>query len=283
MATAARERNTTKRKTTPWWVWPAGTLALLAAIGGGLYVARKAPPPTSALPGQSSALPSAATTTTPANPIEHPIGDAASATDASAPVLPALDASDGAAIEALTGLAGTAGLGALLNPEHVIQRIVATIDGLTRPKLSPDAFPIRGAGGTFAARTENGRSEIDPRNFERYAVYARAADAIDAKALVAWYVRFYPLFQQAYRDLGYPNGHFNDRVVEAIDNVLATPVIEAPISLSQPKVLYEYADPALQSLSAGQKVLLRMGPENAARVRAKLREIRALVTAQRPG
>src|SRR5689334_2082772 len=122
---AERARYTKKPKTTPWWAWLAGTLALLAAVGIGLYVARKAPPPTSALPGQSSALPPASTTT-PASTIQHPIGEAASATDASAPVLPALDASDAAAIEALTSLAGTSGLGALLNPEHVIQRAVAT-------------------------------------------------------------------------------------------------------------------------------------------------------------
>ena len=281
MATAARERNTTKRKTTPW-VWPAGALALLAAIGAGLYVARTAPPPTSALPGQSSALPPAATTP-PANPIEHPIGDAASATDASAPVLPALDASDGAAIEALAGLAGTAGLGALLNPEHVIQRIVATIDGLTRPKLSPDAFPIRGAGGTFAARTENGRSEIDPRNFERYAVYARAADAIDAKALVAWYVRFYPLFQQAYREQGYPDGYFNDRLVVVIDHLLETPDLHEAAALTQPNVVYEFADPSLEKRSVGQKLLLRSGPGNERAIKSKLREIRAaLIGAETP-
>jgi hypothetical protein len=42
-------------------------------------------------------------------------------------------------------------------------------------------------------------------------------------------------------------------------------------------VLYEFADPALESRSAGQKALIRMGPANARRIKAKLREIRALI------
>jgi len=52
--------------------------------------------------------------------------------------------------------------------------------------------------------------------------------------------------------------------------------------LSQPKVLYEYADPSLQSMSAGQKIMVRMGPENEAKVKAKLREVRRLIVAQKP-
>ena len=48
----------------------------------------------------------------------------------------------------------------------------------------------------------------------------------------------------------------------------------------RPWVLYEYEDPALQKLSAGQRILLRMGPDHLRRVKAKLREIRAEVAAQ---
>jgi hypothetical protein len=274
MVSAARDRNVTRRRSTPWWAWLAGSVALAAAIGLGLYVARKAPPPTSALPGQSSALPPAASAP-PASTIQHPIGDVANATDANAPVLPALDASDAAAIEALTGFAGTANLGALLNPEHVIQRIVATIDSLPRQKLSPDALPIRGASGAFAVRGEAGHREIDPHNAERYAIYARIADMIDAKALVAWYVRFYPLFQQAYREQGYADGYFNDRLVVVIDHLLETPDLHEPAALTQPNVVYEFADPSLEKRSAGQKLLLRSGPENERAIKSKLREIRA--------
>ena len=96
----------------------------------------------------------------------------------------------------------------------------------------------------------------------------------DTQKLVQTYVRLYPLFQKSYEELGYPKGYFNDRLVEVIDHLLATPDVPAPIALVQPKVLYEFADPALESRSAGQKMLMRMGPVNESRVKAKLRDIR---------
>jgi hypothetical protein len=49
-------------------------------------------------------------------------------------------------------------------------------------------------------------------------------------------------------------------------------------------VLYQFADPELERRSAGQKVMMRMGADNARRVKAKLREIRReLVSPRRPG
>ena len=79
--------------------------------------------------------------------------------------------------------------------------------------------------------------------------------------------------------MGYPNGYFNDRLVEVIDNLLATPDPKGPIALVRPNVMYTYADPGLEGRSAGQKLLIRMGPENAKAVKAKLTELRAVITA----
>jgi hypothetical protein len=98
--------------------------------------------------------------------------------------------------------------------------------------------------------------------------------------LVGIYRHYYPLFQQAYTDLGYPDGYFNNRLVEVIDHLLATPDVTGPIRLSQPGVLYEFADPSLEQLSAGQKLFLRMGSENAAALKLKLRELRREVAKQ---
>jgi len=115
---------------------------------------------------------------------------------------------------------------------------------------------------------------IRPANFARYAPYVRMLEAVDSHALVQTYVRAYPLFQRAYEELGYPGKYFNDRLMEAIDDMLAAPETDEPIKLVQPRVLYRFADPGLETRSAGQKILLRMGKGNALRVKAKLREIR---------
>lgn len=104
----------------------------------------------------------------------------------------------------------------------------------------------------------------------------------DPKQVVAAYVRLYPLFQQAYRELGYPAGYFNDRLVEVIDHLLAAPEVSGPIRLVQPRVLYQFEDPKLEALSAGEKLLIRMGSENAAKVKGTLRAIRQALTGQLP-
>ena len=96
------------------------------------------------------------------------------------------------------------------------------------------------------------------------------------------YRRFYPLFQKAYEQLGYPDAYFNDRLVEVIDHLLATPVPAGPIVLVRPNVLYEFADPDLEALSSGQKLMLRMGPSNSATLKRLLEKLRARLTAERP-
>ena len=62
---------------------------------------------------------------------------------------------------------------------------------------------------------------------------------------------FYPLFQQAYQALGYPNGYFNDRLVVTIDNLLAAPDVTADVALVRPNVMYQYADPKLEIALGG--------------------------------
>ena len=123
---------------------------------------------------------------------------------------------------------------------------------------------------------------LSAANYARYTPFIHLVETTDPKTLATVYFHLYPLFQQAYEDLGYPGRFFNDRLVEVIDHLLATPEVKGPIRLVQPKVLYEFADPDLEALSAGQKAMLRLGPVNAARVKAKLQAIRALV-ARPPG
>lgn len=196
--------------------------------------------------------------------------------------LPTVKESDPAMRDAISGLIGKDAFERYFIPEQIVHHIVATIDNLPRKSYAQRLNPVKTPGGAFQVAGKDDTLAIAPSNAQRYAPYVKALDAIDTSKLVAAYMHFYPLFQKAYVDLGYPNGYFNDRLVEVIDNLLATPDVKGPIKLTVPHVLYEYADPDLQSRSAGQKVLLRMGPENAARVKAKLREIRAKVAKQRP-
>jgi hypothetical protein len=102
--------------------------------------------------------------------------------------------------------------------------------------------------------------------------------ALDTKQVVAVYKRLYPLFQEAYAGIGYPNAYFNDRLIEVIDHLLTTPPVSGPVYLAQPKALYLYADPTLEEFSAGRKILVRIGPQNATQIKAMFHEYRRELT-----
>jgi hypothetical protein len=143
-------------------------------------------------------------------------------------------------------------------------------------------MPLKQVPGQFRVSGEGGDLTVHPENTARYATYVKVVESVDATRLVDAYVRFYPLFQKAYEDLGYPKAYFNDRVVEVIDHLLAAPEMPANARLVQPKVFYQFADPDLEKRSAGQKIMMRIGNENAGRVKAKLRDIRTQLTRRGP-
>jgi len=189
--------------------------------------------------------------------------------------LPPLDESDSYFALELIAVFGSE-LQNLLDDEGLIDKSVATIDNLTRSHVAEKIRPVGRIQGNFsvAAAGANGPYYLSPDNYGRYDFLVNMLTGADLDALAATYRRFYPLIQEAFAQLGYPDAYFNDRLIAVIDHLLATPEPGEPVQLVQPHVLYEFADPALESLSSGQKLLLRMGSDNAARVKSVLEELR---------
>lgn len=244
---------------------------VLAATG--VYYLRSRNQP---LPAAPSAPPAAAPEN--AEPgIAHPLPPAGNA--AAAAPLPGLADSDAPLRDALGQISSADAVKDFLAPQDLIRKIVVTIDNLPRQKVAVEKRPANAAPGSFLANGDELHATLDQRNFERYKPLVAVVSQLDPKQLGALYIHYYPLFQESYQNLGYPNGYFNDRLVEVIDNLLATPEPKGPVELVRPNVMYTYADPALESRSAGQKLLIRMGPENAKAIKAKLTELRAVITA----
>lgn len=258
--------------------WIAAGIVVLALAAAGTYLARRAMHPAAPAP-VGTAVPAPAAPGSAASAIRHPIGQAAVPASPTTAALPALDPSDAGVATALLSLAGDDDLRGLLVNGQIVARIVATIDALPRRGLATFMLPLHPPRGSFITADAGGVTVLGAPNSERYAPYMRIVEAVDPQALVGWYVHAYPLFQQAYRQLGYPRGYFNDRLIVAIDDMLAAPQPQPPAPLVFANGYYRYRDPALESLSAGQKLLLRVGPANAATIKAKLRTIRARLTA----
>jgi hypothetical protein len=252
----------------------AGVAVVGLTIGGILYFSkwRHAAPPTEpvvAVPEQP---------VVPAEPaIKHPV-PAADGNDA----MPALDDSSVPMQNALTDLFGAESVERFVIPDDLIRHIVVSVDNLSEEKVVERLRPVKRPEGDFRVTGTEDALVLDPANYERYKPMVQLLRSTDTQRLVATYVRYYPLFQESYENLGHPPQYFNDRVIEVIDQLLATPDVADPIALTQPNVQYEFADPKLESLAAGQKVLIRMGGDNAKVVKAKLRELRSALTAQPP-
>jgi hypothetical protein len=190
------------------------------------------------------------------------------------PPLPGLDDSDAEARAALAEAAGAELVEQYLVEDSLVRKLVATVDNLGGEAIWVKTRVVPPREGLFLVEGSGDELRISPKNYRRYAAFVQLVEAVDTARLAAAYQRHYPLLQQAYEELGYPGRQFHNRALEIIDHLLDTPVVEGPIRLVQPHVLYKYADPELEALSSGQKMLLRTGPENAAILRNKLRELR---------
>jgi hypothetical protein len=195
--------------------------------------------------------------------------------------LPMLSESDGAIRDAMAALFGK-DLGKFFNLNDIVHRIVATIDNLPRDSVPLRLMPVKPVPGLLVTTRASEGLALSPKNSARYDAYVRLAEAVPTEALVAMYRRFYLLFQEQYENLGYPGKYFNDRLVEVIDHLLEAPDPGRPVLLSQPGVLYQFADPNLERLSVGQKILLRMCHKNELKVKDKLREIRQALVSKAP-
>jgi hypothetical protein len=189
--------------------------------------------------------------------------------------LPPLDDSDSYFLLEVNQVFG-AGIESLLLRDAIIDRLVTTIDNLPRDHVSEKIRPVRSLPESFAASAsfDDAVFLLGAENHNRYDELVSRIAAADTDSAVDIYRRFYPLFQKSYERLGYPGAYFNDRVIEVIDHLLDTPVPAGPIELVRPNVLYEFKDPELESLSSGQKLLLRMGAEHAATLKPLLAELR---------
>jgi len=275
-------------------------IAIVAlAVGGGVVWWRRhqaTPVPTAVAPVAAPTPPPVEPTPPPPPPppaIAHPI-----APPERTGKLPPLDQADTFVKDRLVELVGRKGALAFLGIDSFVRHFVATVANLPTDHAPAELWPVKRTEGAFEPEQRGDATVIGAKNTDRYALFVAFVDGIDAAKAVALYRHLYPLFQQAYEELGYPGKYFNDRVVEAIDDLLATPDVAEPIKVKLVEVpcaempapgkakprggLYVFDDFTMERRTAGQKILLRMGHAHAARLKAKLVAVRALL-ASGPG
>ncbi|RYZ86145.1 MAG: DUF3014 domain-containing protein [Moraxellaceae bacterium] len=201
--------------------------------------------------------------------------------------LPDIDQSDASVLAALKAL-NVNGLVEMIIPQDILRKFVRAVDVLEegkiiteyRPVASPqgvfavDSFNVKVSGGELGEQQDVEQFRVSPKNYLRYTLFVQVISALDNDMSVALYKRYYPLLNRAHQELGSGKGNFHSVLIRAIDKVLSAPDANGDMLLIHPKVYYEFADPALEKLPEAHKLMLRMGPDNAEKVKASLRNIR---------
>ncbi|QSQ15585.1 DUF3014 domain-containing protein [Myxococcus landrumensis] len=199
--------------------------------------------------------------------------------DAGAPVAPSapeasLPESDGRVRELASRMSEAEELSKWLQEKDLVRRVTAAVNNVAAgdsPRMVLGF--LRPAEAFQVVEAKDKTLTIDPKSHARYDLVARVVDTFDAQVAGSMYRDLKPLIDQAHREIAPPGQAFDSTFSHAIQHLLAVPVPEGALEVRPHGGFYVYVSPELEGLSAAQKHLLRMGPQNIRLIQAKLREL----------
>ena len=262
----------------PTTVIAVGVLVIVGIIGWVVFSGDPEPPPPAPEPPPVVAPepePQPELPPAPDIPEPEPVV-AAEPNEPPAPVIPppTLETSDEELRERLADVSDSSLLESALVNDNLIERGTALVDSFSRGVMMPKLLPLPAPKGPFAVTETDGVVTIDPASYERYNDHATTVEELDTDTLVESFHRFRPLLEQTYASLGYESEDFDNALIRALDRGLDTPEIDAPIPVVKHEAIYRFADPDLEQRPGVQKQLLRMGPENIARIKRQAEALR---------
>ena len=220
------------------------------------------PEPTEVIPEPAIELPAGALAVEPVEVPETEVID-----------LPSLNDSDALVFERLQQLQNGAALMSFLVDQQIIRNIVVLVDNVSKGNLPQANLPYRKLPGEMPVSSiDENLFVMDESGFARFTTLVDAIVATDAGQAMALYRLFSPLFQQAYAEIGFRDVNFDDTLRRAIRNILDTDEIEGPFQLVKPSVMYLFADASVESMADVQKQIIRLGPDNAEKLKTKMRQ-----------
>jgi len=187
--------------------------------------------------------------------------------------LPALNQSDEWIRKKTKELSNYSKLAEWLKVNDLIRRITAAVDNIA-DGMSPRAhLGFLDPKKAFRVTKKGDHLIINPQSYHRYDRVADTFASLDAAGAVQIFQELKPLFQEAYKELGYPRRDFQETLIRAIKELLDTPVVEGNIRVMEGVISYHMVEENLEDLDDAQKHLLRMGPENTRKIQNKLREM----------
>ena len=191
--------------------------------------------------------------------------------------LPRLEESDEAVRDAIGSIPlGNAGQQYLM-PGNIIERSASLIYLMAQGDVPYKLLPVARPKGAFPISDDGTRVIVDPAGFARYDAMGQWLRSLDIDALLVALDWFLPLFREAWSYYGEDEDAFDPAVLMTLDMIISTPQIDlSEARLIRKEAVWIYEDPTIEALAPLQKQVLRMGPDNAAVMRAKAAEARAL-------
>lgn len=189
--------------------------------------------------------------------------------------LSSLDNSDEMALNSSQKLTSNTRYKSLIIKQEMIRNFVVFVDNFSKGELALQFSPLIRPHKPFTAIKTPKTIFLHKESYNRYNIYANYINSIDIPSAIEQYKSLKPLIDEAYQEIGRPNTDFLDVIDDAINLALKTPVLDGVIRLTSQSVIYKFEDKNLEKLPAAQKLLMRMGPKNLRKVKAKLREFQA--------
>jgi len=163
----------------------------------------------------------------------------------------------------------------------LVRRFVAAVDNVANGISPTNQLDFLRPKKGFRVTEMGDELFIDPASYARYDTITQVFVSLDTEGMVALYRELEPLMDDAYAEISPPGSRFGDRLDAAIDHLLAVKPPTRPVAVERKVVTYVYADESLEQLSGAQRQLLRMGPDNVLLIKAKLRDLKAALAAER--
>ncbi len=192
--------------------------------------------------------------------------------------LPSLNNSDLFIIEKIQAFQNGVEIIQLLSSEQLLRSFVVFVENISRGEFPQTGLPYRSIVEAMPVTTvDDNLFMMDESAHARFDQVINTFVAIDTDQALFLYRSLSPLFQQAYSEIGFRNVNFDDTLRQAINNVLRSANVEGPFQLVKPSVMFLYADSSIENLDNVNKQLIRIGPENTEKLKAKLREFTLLL------
>ena len=195
------------------------------------------------------------------------------------PALPTLDQSDRLLLEKSKPLSWLPNYTKLLLTKDMMRNFVTFVDNLARGDLATKFTPLKRPTAKFTVRDVSAEMYLDEASYKRYDIYVAIINSFNIELAFEHYQQLMPLIDEAYMELGYEKDSFSAVFIQAIQTLLDAPIIREPIKLVAPSAMYKFADENLEQLPAAQKFMLRIGPDNATKLRPKLQQIKLALEA----